>query len=245
MVPFLLVLPSVLSAQQTIKIGIFELAPFMMEVGPEKKAGGAAIDYWEKYIAPAMGVKVEGVGPFPAARIMKMLQDGDVDAIMNMTKVPAREAAFIFPPTPLAETMSCLVVLKDSPLEVVTKQEDLFNLRIGAQEGAYVPPLLLDRRIAMETVSDTNWMQTLLAKLEAGRNDAFLRVNYLSLLYDLKRLGANDKVRVIMLPEEKIKVYCIFQKSERGLRLSQEFDAINAKYYGTQIYDDLARAYLK
>jgi len=41
--------------------------------------------------------------------------------------------------------------------------------------------------------------------------------------------GFGDKVRIIMLLLERNKVYCIFQKSEMGLRISKAVDAINAK----------------
>lgn len=141
----------------------------MMETGPDKNPGGAAIDYWKKYIAPEMNVELEVVGPFPIMRVTKMLEEDKVDIIPNMTRVPEREAIFIYPETNMSEISSCLVVLNGSPIKRVAKQEDLLNMKIGYIKGGFVPPLLKHEKIIIELTSGTDYRQILLGKLLAKR----------------------------------------------------------------------------
>jgi hypothetical protein len=192
-----------------------------------------------------MGVDIEVLGPFPLTRATKMLEDGEIDVITNTTKVPAREALFIYPETEMSVISSCLVVLNDSPLKKVAKSDDLFNMKIGFIEGGFVPPLLKNDKITIEFVTSNDFRQTLLDKLEGKRNDAFLDINYMSLLYDLKLKGFDKKVRTILLPVDPIKVYSIFQKSDKGQKLAKKFDEINKNYYKTDTYVNLAKEYLK
>lgn len=234
-----------LNAAEKVRIGTFMLPPFMMEVGADKKPGGAAIDYWEKYIAPKMNAEVEAFGPFPILRVTKMLEDGQIDVITNMTKIPQRETIFIYPETNMSEIASCLIVLEESPLKKVTGQKDLLNLRIGFIEGGFIPQLFKHEKIFIEMTANTDFREILFNKLMAKRYDAFLDINYMSLLYYLKGKEYKNRVRTILLPIEKIKVYSVFQKSERGKRLSKMFDKINSLYYKTDIYNNLARKYLE
>ncbi|MBN2041334.1 MAG: transporter substrate-binding domain-containing protein [Spirochaetes bacterium] len=240
-----LFLPAFLSAQETVKIGTFTLPPFMMETGPDKKTGGVAIDFWKKHIAPEMNVTVEAIGPFPAMRIIKMLEDGTIDLIPNMTKIKEREAKFIFPKTPLSRITTCLVVRKDSPLKIIRKKEELFNLRIGFLEGGFIPPLIRHEKIKIELVYGADYFQRFIGMLDARRTDAFLHINHLSLMYELKLMGISEKYRIILLPVKKINVYCLFQKTEKGRILAEKFEKINAPLFKAGVYNQMAESLLK
>lgn len=241
----LLMIPVLSISQESIKIGTFSLPPFMMKVDSDKKTGGVAIDFWENYIAPEMNVKIEAIGPFPAMRTIKMLEDGYIDLIPNMTSIPARKEKFIFPKTPLSQITTCLVVPKESPLKKIRKKEDLFNLRILFLEGGYIPKLLRHDKITIEFVSGADYFKRFVEMLDAKRVDAFLHINHLSLMYELKQMGIRDKYRIITLPVKKINVYCIFQKSDRGRRLAEKFEKINAPLFNAGIYNKMAEKLLK
>ena len=187
-----------------------------------------------------MNVKIKAFGPFPIMRVMQMLENGQIDVIPNMTKIPLRESKFIFPPTPLAEITACVVVLKDNPLKTISEQKDFYNLRIGFIDGGYIPPLLRHEKIKFHLVPMLDFDQRLIEMLEARRIDAFLHINYLALKYELKLMGKSSTFRIIMLPVEKPKVYCVFQKSERGRRLAEKFEKINAPLYKAGVYNKMA-----
>ncbi len=241
---FLILKVTCVYSMEKVRIGIFNLPPYMMAIGPDKKPGGSAIDYWKQHIAPKMNVEVEVSGPFPILRVVKMLEQGEVDVITNMTKIPERESMFIYPETNMSEISSCLVVSNDSPINKITDQEDLLGLRIGFIEGGYLPSLLRHPNIKFELSTQTNYQQILTDMLMNKRVDALLNINYISCLYDLSMKGYRNKVRVILLPVERTKVYSIFRKSEKGKRLAKRFDKANILYYKTDIYDNLAKKYL-
>lgn len=221
------VLPKAANAE-TVKMAVFLLEPFMM-YGPDGEVTGVAVEYWRRYIAPRMGVELEVVGLFPIMRALSLLESGAVDIIPNMTKIPEREAKFLFPDTMLAKIDSCLMVNNDSTLFAVDSQEALFDLRIGFLEAAYVPPLFVHDRIHFELVQNEDYRQLNLNKLWAGRLDAILDINYISLTYYLKQKGYENKVRILPLPVEAVPVFTLFRNTEKGRALCERYDKINTQ----------------
>ncbi len=167
--------------RETVKIGIFDLAPFMMGLDGSakggKEAGGVAADYWKELIAPLMEADVVVSGPYPIPRLEKMLETGEIDVIPYITKIPARESKFLYPATSLTPISSCIIVRKDSPLTVINSQEDLFGLTIGFITNAYMPPIVLHERIALDLITTTEFRQINHQKLMNGRVDALLDIN--------------------------------------------------------------------
>ncbi|MBN1187635.1 MAG: hypothetical protein JXB49_35500 [Bacteroidales bacterium] len=112
-------------------------------------------------------------------------------------------------------------------------------------EKAFIPPILKHETIHFEIVSGADYFQRFMEMLEGGRTDAFLHINYFSLMYELKLFGKKDAYRIIPLPVDKEKVYCIFTRSQRGMRLSKLFDEINAPLFKSRVYDRLAEEMIR
>lgn len=242
---FLLLLLSTFAYAEKVRMAIFQLEPFLTLSGERTDHGGITVVYWRDYIAPRMGVELEVLGPFPSKRAELMLEHGEVDTVSQLTKIPEREAAFLYPETHLTEIQSCLVVLPESPILSVSKTEDLFDKRIVFMEKAYIPPLLVHERIVFDLVATEDYRQTFFNMLFAGRVDACLDINYVSLLYSLHNRGYDGKVRIVMLPVEPVKVYSIFNKSEKGMRLMKAFDAINGEGLKTGEFQKLTEELYK
>ena len=77
-----------------------------------------------------MGVDFEIAGIFPIARATQMLEDGEVDVVSQLTRIPERETRFLYPETALTSIISCLVVLKESPLQDVRNPENLYGMTV-------------------------------------------------------------------------------------------------------------------
>jgi ABC-type amino acid transport substrate-binding protein len=234
-----------LFGSDTIRVGTFMLPPFMMQSDDGKQTTGAGVDFWKKYAGPQMGVNVEALGPFPIKRALKLLEDGLIDVIPNMTKIPEREEKFLFAEEPLSEITSSIVVLKNSPLKKVTKQEDLYNLKMVHLDAAYIPKILRHPLIKIEFLTGDDYFQGLIDMLEAGRVDAFIHINYFSLKYELMAHGKKDTFRILQLPEEKIKVYCVFSKTERGKKFCTMFNSVNTSLFNAHMYDSIAEEMVK
>ena len=72
------------------------LAPQVFIEKDGKPPIGAAVDYWEEYLAPEMKVNVEWVGPVNIRRLTKEALKGRIDAILVFAKNPERLKNFDF-----------------------------------------------------------------------------------------------------------------------------------------------------
>lgn len=233
-----------LAAAETLRMAVFQLEPFMMETAPGK-LGGVTIEYWRRYIAPKLGVDLEVVGPFPIPRVVKMLENGEVDTIANMTKIPEREAIFIYPQTHLATISTCVMVRADDPLSSARSPSDFYGRKIGFTEDSYLPPFMIDDRIALELVSSADYRRMNLNKLFAGRIDGVLDLNYVSFRYYLRKNGLESKVKTLLLPVEKVKVYSLFRKTKEGRALSEAFDRANREGLAAGVFESIAREFIE
>ena len=234
-----------LYAGDTVRIAVINLEPFLTDKGAGKPPGGIAVDYWRDYIAPQMDVNVEFSGPYPIRRAEYMLKNGEVDAVMHLTKIPEREKEFLFPETHLTGIRSCLVVKKDSKTRNVSKTEDMYGWSILFIDSAYVPEMLLHNRINIEKVSGTDFRQVQLKMLFAGRGEAMLDINQVSLLFYLRNRGYLNRVWIIPLPVQPQKVYTIFSKTARGINLKERFDQVNRKGLKERIFEKMTQDYMK
>ena len=230
---------------RTLRMALFLLEPFMMEDPETGKATGAVVDYWKDYIIPRMGYDLEILGVFPIKRVEKMLESGEIEIAPLFTKISSRENLFLYPETHFAEVTSCLMVLPQSPLRDVVDSGDLSGLKIGFIEGGYIPPLLLDPSIILELVSNTDYRQINLNKLFNLRIDAALDINYHSLMYYLADRGLADRVRIVMLPVEPVKIYSIFRNTPDGAGLRAEYDRANSEYLREGVFSELLATYLR
>lgn len=230
---------------ETVKMGIFNLEPFLVDMGDGEKPGGVTIDYWEQYIAPKMGVKLAISGPYPVLRLFKMLETGEIDVIPQLTKNPERDELYLYPTKPFSDIKTCLVVENDSPVKQITKQEDLFGLRIGFFEGGTVPDLLKHDSISIEFVTQADFRKVNLEKLVAKRIDAMFDLNYTSMLYDIYKMGFKDKVRTVLLPIPSINVYSIFTRSEKGEKLLKLYEKANNEVSQTGAFEELTQKYME
>ncbi|HRX15737.1 MAG TPA: transporter substrate-binding domain-containing protein [Spirochaetota bacterium] len=232
-------------AAETLHIAVINLEPFLTDEGKGKTPGGIAVDYWRDYIAPRMNVSVKFSGPYPIRRAEYMLKNGEVDAVMHLTKIPEREKDFLFPETHLTGIKSCLVVPVDSSITKVLKTEDMYGWTILFIDSAYVPEMLLHRRINIEKVSGTDFRHIQLNMLLASRGEAMLDINQVSLLFYLRNRGYLDRVRIITLPVKPQKVYTIFSKTAKGMDLKRRFDKVNSKGLKKGVFERMTQDYLK
>jgi ABC-type amino acid transport substrate-binding protein len=237
--------PQTQVSAKTVKMAVFMLDPFMMEEAGSKKVVGVTIDYWNSFIAPEMGVDIEVAGIYPILRATQMLRDGEVDVVSQLTKIPDREAEFLYPETPLTSIITCLVVMKDSPLKEVSKSEDLYGMTIGFIKAAYIPEMLKHQKIRLDLITTTDFREMNYNKLQHKIVDAMLDINYVSMKYWLESKGFLDKIRFIMLPVKPMEVYSIFRNTKEGASLRDAFDKANKKGISEKVFEKMTQKYLK
>jgi len=241
---FILIFPAQASAK-TVKMAVFMLDPFMMQDAKSKESVGVTIDYWKEFIAPEMGVDFEVAGIFPIMRATQMLRDGEVDVVSQLTKIPEREAEFLYPETALTSIISCLVVRKDSPLQEVSKPEDLYGMSIGFIKEAYIPEMFKHQQIHLDLITTTDFREMNYMKVINKRVDAILDINYVSMKYWVEKKGYLDQIRFIMLPVKPAEVYSIFRNTSEGAALRDAFDKANKKGISEKVFEKISERYLK
>ena len=224
---FLLLLCTPASGKDILKIGYFYLEPFIMEEEGAPDPIGVSVDYWEKLVAPAMGVQIEWVGPLPITRMYYYLETGDIDTIFIVVKNPDREKKYLFSSRPFFKMHACLWVLKESPLVSIRDIKQLNGWRIGFVEGSQINPFLKSDNVRIENAQGMEYKLINFSKLFAKRLDAIYDHNEYTLAYEALRLGFRDKLRYVPIPAEPNYNFAAFTKNDRGRRFLKIYDSVN------------------
>lgn len=216
-------------AQQTIRVGYFELQPYAYPVQGQRAPAGAAVEYWSTYVAPAMGVTVEWVGPTPLLRLLSQMDSGALDAVLVLGKNPERAAKYLLPPTPYMHFRPGLAVLKESPLNEIKTQDDVAGFKVGYAEGAVVVDFMKTARITWDNVTTATWVQDGLTKLAAKRVDAVFDLGIDALRYQAS-LTFPGRFRFVGLPIPPADLYTGFAKTDRGAAFLKLYIDANARH---------------
>jgi ABC-type amino acid transport substrate-binding protein len=240
---FLLILAGVCFGE-TLKIGYFELEPYVINGGEGKTPTGASVEYWEKYIAPKMKVESEWIAPLPMLRLLASLEDGEIDVVIVIAKNPDREKRFLFSENPYLTMKPSLVFLKNNPLSKISKIDDIFGMTIGYQEGAFMPPIMKNDKITIDFAKNTDYKKTNFDKLLAKRIDAILDVNDVSNVYTADKMKIWNQMKILLLPTDPTSIFTLFAKTDKGARLKASYDAVNNTLYKTKTFENLLKKFL-
>lgn len=202
-------------ALETVKVGVFAMPPFV-NPGPGEPHG-VMIDFFDREIAPRMGVRFQWERPMTMARLERSLANGSVSFTPILGRTPAREKAGIRYAGDVHISLDpCLAVLPDSPLQRVSSPADLSNLVIGWVQSGALPSFMQDKRIHFDRISNIDWASANLEKLRLGRIDAAYFSNPHTPQFYSAQMGM--PVRIVMLPTRGLKLYGAFAPdAARGL----------------------------
>lgn len=215
------------ASAKEITISVFILEPHVM-LDEENGLGGAAIDFFERYIHPELEVSVKWqIAPVP--RILKGLQTGRYDAALLIGKTAERKKFAWYPTYSYIHTQACLLVMHDHPLAKVESVDNILPYTIGHHIGALLTPFMQDKRITFDLLGGSNVVKKNLLKLKAKRIDAVYRPVCSSGIYVATQLGMADALRRLDLPDSS-EMYTIFSKqSSRGKGLVERYNTILEK----------------
>lgn len=148
--------------QKTFTIGVGTWAPFIF--ADTDTINGISIDYI-KELTKRMNKKLV-IKKIPWARSLKMLREGNLDAVINMVETPERKQYITFTSPPYFKLTTRFYVKKDNK-NILEKYEDLYSYTIGmVKDSAYFEPFNSDKNIKkFEGVSEAQ----ILAMLEKDR----------------------------------------------------------------------------
>jgi len=230
----------VAGAQQTIRVGYWDMGPYVVGQPGGKPPVGAAVDYWNTVVAPGMNVKVEWVGPTPMLRLLKQLETGDIDALLIVGRNPDREKLFQFPTVPFIKFQPGIAVLKESPLTEVKTPDDLSGLRVGTAQGAMVPDFIKNAKVTWDNVTTATWIQDSYVKLAGKRIDAVVNLGLAPLQYEAAK-SYPGKFKFLPLPGPTVDIFTAFARTDRGSAFLKQYESVNSKNASTM--DVLVKKY--
>lgn len=199
-----LVIANMANAQEIMKVGFWQTGGIHLTRGEDGKMKGLMVDYTENTLAPAMGVKIEWVGPAPIRRLLALMKSGKIDCLPTIMKSGEREEVALFSTAPSWYSKTPLVVKKDSPLKKVSYIKDLYNLKIGCGLDVPKPNFMSDSNVKFDPIAGEKWQELNLKKLLNGRVDAV----YFPSISNYENNGKiklveekQDKLRIIILPQ--------------------------------------------
>lgn len=208
----------------TVKIGLFDHAPFVVSQG--RAPDGGEIRYLN-LLCKEMGLTpVYLVLPFP--RMVSALENGEVDMALELLKTPERDGKMVFSEKPVVRYAPVLVVLGENPLNKITKIEDLTGYKIAYLIGSTVPEFFrtAPRTVSFDSNSGDDWLTRNLKRMKEKRVDAILVLNPYSPPWEAKKLGFMGQFKILGLPGNSEAFFAVFSpKSPRGTDLAKHFDA--------------------
>jgi len=215
-------------AQETIKMGYWDNAPFVIAQPGGAPPAGAAVDYWTAIVAPAMNVKVAWVGPTALPRLLIQLQSGEIDAVLVAARTPEREKLFQFAAAPSLHFLPGLAVLKENPLAAIKSADNIAGMKVGYATGLTVIDFMKNAKITWDNMTTATWIQDDFRKLMNKRIDAVFNLTTVGLQYEAAK-SYSGKFKFLPLPVPPTDIYTMFARTDRATAFLKQYDSVNAK----------------
>jgi hypothetical protein len=239
----LILAPYSSEAAETIRMMYFSVPPFIIYDEQTKTVSGATYDFVQNYVAPQLGITFSwDKEPTVVPRQLMTLERLDNYASALIVFSPARAKNAAFPESSYYESSSVIAVLNTSRIREVRKIDDIAALTFGYGDDLYIGSFMNDRRIKFDFVSSANFAGISLRKMMLGRIDAAYAPNREHMIYEVRRLHLEDRVRLIELPFERAGMFLAFSKSSGDLvtRYNRTFNDAYVK----DIYSKLLSKYI-
>lgn len=212
-------------AEETLRIGYFDIPPHVVEV-VEGKPFGAAISYFDRYIAPNFdhpyAWNTEITAP---TRLMKQLTDGEIDAMIFLGRTAEREKIFHYP-DPYLVMPEMLALRRDHPIDGIEQVDDIAGLTVGFLVGGRIPEALRDERIKFDLIAGKQLMERNVEKLLLGRIDAIYAPLSTAVTNILDDRGLGDRIKLVpigFLPP--VEIYTVFSRQSVDPDLVAKYNA--------------------
>jgi hypothetical protein len=169
----------------------------------------------------------------PLSRIHKELKSGEIDMIAMTAPDKIREG-IILGENFFYQSKNYLITRKDFKYNKITTIDQLKNVVIGSKKDGSRIPFFANNmhKLVFENSTNIDSVYTGVKKLFAGRVDALYAYTYISLLYVIKKDGSLNKIKLVEIPGETVKVYAGYSsKLDKKIR-----DKIENQIY-IQIHD--------
>lgn len=237
----LLTFPSKAEAAEPLKVGYFRLLPHS-DFPHGNPSTGKAFIYFDR-ISKKMGVEYKAQ-EYPLPRLLTLLDSGEVDMALFLAKDSERSRRFVYPKDSFFSMTPSLAFRRDHPLKAITRVEDLLPLKIGVWTHGFNSPIMKNKALQLVGLTGPDVVQRNLVKVENGRLDAFYSPDDTNILFEIKRLNMEQKLKVLALPNEQVHLYSPFSKKAAGKYL-EKYERALAEVEKEVTYDQFLRSLLQ
>ncbi len=231
-----------LQAEEVIRIGYFVLPPHAyLDNGIRK---GTAVEYWQKYIAPEMGVKVKWYGPYNLKRLLLQIKQGKIDAILTLAKTSDRIKIINYPQNGFYKMSAGVLLPKTHQMKKINSLKDLEQLKLCFLAGAYIPLQVKQIDIQWKLEYGNDWKKQCLQKTALNEIDGSFDLMTLSLEYSMRLYNLRKAFKIIPLPGLDMPIYTAFSRKARATLLAR-YNAAHNKFLKENRFDKIISDFLK
>ncbi len=199
-------------AQETLRMGYFDLPPHVTKVeGGIPK--GAAISFFEEHLAPHLGIPVDwDTEATPPTRLMDQLRKGEKDAMIFLGKTEER-TGYLHYPDPYLIIPETHAFKNGHSVDIITKVSDLHGLTVGFLVGGRIPDPLRDDKIKYDLIAGKRLFERNVEKLLLGRIDAIYAPLSTALVDIIEEMEVADQVKLVPIEFlDMVQIYTVFSK---------------------------------
>jgi polar amino acid transport system substrate-binding protein len=236
------ILLAIQSVAAPLRVVIFELPP--LEYKEQGALKGAAVDIvTEVFSRMKQPIRLE---LYPFARALKMIKEGDADAIFAIVKKPERELYLDFPSEVLIEQTASMFARKNAPIQFDGNFRKLCAYRFGILIGATYGPQwdeAVQTGIISKIEAVPDYRQNVL-KLVNDRVDIIIGPR-LPMLYAIEKLGQQGAVKELSPAIEIVPTYLAFSKTRVAPDIKAQFERILKDLKEDGTYDKIIQRYIQ
>lgn len=191
---------------QPFNVGYFELPPHTQTLDGSR---GPALYYFDQ-VAARMQAQVN-YQQLPLSRLLKQLENNELDAALLLAKNDERQASFVYSRVPFFTTRPALAIrsgiqsdlaafLRQPGYSIVIWQQGYHSESLKNFAGRFV--VLSGEDVSARAVD----------MLQKGRVDGFYEPDVYALRYNLKRYNLNSKMQLLEFKNEELHIYSVFSK---------------------------------
>ena len=202
----LLLIFGVSPSQAVVTIGYFDLPPYTSD---DRDHEGPALQHFRE-IATAMQVEVQFY-PYPLPRLLKMLQNNELDAALLLGKTTERSEFLFYPQQPYIMTQPALLLRNSPTVPSLSALADNSKLQLAYWQAGHHGRWFDNAKARRLAITGDDVAERGIDMVASGKVDAFYAADIRALQYLLDLRPTPHNLQILPIPEQ-VGLYSVFSK---------------------------------
>lgn len=226
------------SHTQEITLAYESLPPHIYK-GNDGEAQGPVADLFRHYLSPVMNIKVNLVY-MPLSRAFQSMKFDIIDGIAIVGFNKERSRKYCYSEYSLHDMRSVFTIRKDYVLNMLNLEEELKGTPIGYFQDGILTAYMEKNKFELSKIAGENVWGRNVERLLKGRIDVIYSPSKMNMLATIKNNTAENKVRIIDIPEEPVKLHTLLTSAEcTKSMIVKKYNQAFKKIDAGKIYNDL------